>query len=887
LLEKVKNVKKIDFAKLLGGFLMEDKKIRTNPYDWINPVGDPKLFAGRKEELSKIMDEILRIKGESRITPIIAITGERRVGKTSLLLRVKEKCEEYQIQSVTIPIEIKKVESDWEFWSEIFNGLFFAARNKGIDITGCRKIPFGFTPDATDSESPKLFALNGLMFPEEYKYYLSGAMAQTSTFIIQNDLEKIIEAFKEVGYEGLILILDEAHILVDSQGIKQQIRNTIQKLANCGIVFAGETKLGHMFTNPSEPFFGQAKVIPLGNFIEQDEVVQCALLPLKEDEIKLISPMTIQYIARLSRGKPNQIRLICSSIYTRFANKQQEDLNITIDVLDDVLESVVHAYEDRDLKDRVGGIQRLNSCDLELLYNMTRYPNWRIQDIVDLDESFRGDCRSSRAISRRVSFLEDKHRYFVQIGLMIDDKERFQLAGGEFISLYLRFFYETRKYGELSKGLVLGKGPPTPFGETTEKLVRSLVYHFGQAPELQSLIFHHYHRDFGDIVEKVKQRFSVLEQLKNGKRPQGKDLGQLMVECLATCELIGKAGNYYLLCLSVRNRDNPRQIIQVELYFDLEQNYTFDLVSLFKLLNQQAADARVLIEGYSGFWVELPDLVGLLKAIGIMFEDLLERVPLSVKWHLSSIQYLVKKQENTEDKLNEETQDGDAETEAKNWIELYSKGNEEDAKKYLIQRLGKTEERRKRARLYNDLGYIRSGGNPKEYELGRKDLETAFDLHYSNLPLTLLNLSYLDLEQAHYEKGIEKIHAALLLCFSPIQTEATYLRLLLPENHLGFKVRCEQHPANVIEAGYINLAYAILKLEGYDGSLKVLEEGAELFPSSIQLKHALARLYIHKKRVDSALPIYSEISQSQSLNKYMEFEIKYFQRHLNRKRGRK
>ena len=47
--------------------------------------------------------------------------------------------------------------------------------------------------------------------------------------------------------------------------------------------------------------------------------------------------------------------------------------------------------------------------------------------------------------------------------------ERFQLSGGEFLSLYLRFFYETRKYGRLSKGLILGKGPPTPFGETTEK----------------------------------------------------------------------------------------------------------------------------------------------------------------------------------------------------------------------------------------------------------------------------------------------------------------------------------------------------------------------------------------------------------------------------------
>ena len=724
---------------------MQDKTDKINPYDWINPIDDPKLFAGRKEELSKIMDEILRIKGETRVTPIIAVTGERRVGKTSLLLRIKEKSKEQKIKSVIIPIEETRVGNEWEFWSEIFNGLFFSALNEGIDISGVPKMHMGFTSDVAETNSQQMHTLNGLMFPKEYKLYLSGARVQPSTFIIQNDFERIIKAFQEVGFKGLILILDEAHILLNAQGIKQQVRNTIQNVSNCGIVFAGETMLSHMFTNPSEPFFGQANVIPLGNFIDLDEVVECALQPLRDDELRLMSPMTIQYIARLSRGKPNQIRLICSSIYKRYVKGQQKDLNITIDVLDDVIENIAHAYEDPDLKDRVSGIQRLDSVDLELLYNMTRYPNWNIQDVIELDESFRGDCRSNRVISRRKHCLEEKHGHFIQLGLMIDDKERYQLVGGEFISLYLRFFYETRKYGKLSRRLILGKGPPTPFGETTEKLVRSLAYHFGQTPELQSLVFHHYHRDFGDIIEKVKRRLSVLEQLRGGKKPEGKDLDELILQCFTTCELIRKEGNYYLLCLSVRNRDNPRQVIQVELYFDLDQNYVIDLVSLFKVLNQQAEDARVLIEGYSGFWVELPDLIGLLNAAGIVFEDLLKSVPLSLKWHLTSIQHLIKDQEKTEGKVSENTQDPETETENEDarWIELYAKGEEEEAERYLIQRLAQTEERSERARLYNDLGYIRCGNKLKKYNLGRKDLETAFDLHYTGLLVTLLNLSYL------------------------------------------------------------------------------------------------------------------------------------------------
>jgi len=146
------------------------------------------------------------------------------------------------------------------------------------------------------------------------------------------------------------------------------------------------------------------------------------------------------------------------------------------------------------------------------------------------------------------------------------------------------------------------------------------------------------------------------------------------------------------------------------------------------------------------------------------------------------------------------------------------------------------------------------------------------------------NKHYLDLEEENYNKGIEKINATLLLSLSPIQTKAAYLRLRLPENHFGFRVKCEQHPANIIEAAYINLAYAVLKLEGYEEALKVLEEGIDLFPSSIRLKQALARLYIYKKRVDLALPIYTEISPSPSLDKYIEFEIKYFQRHIGQRK---
>ena len=76
-------------------------------------------------------------------------------------------------------------------------------------------------------------------------------------------------------------------------------------------------------------------------------------------------------------------------------------MNITIEALDDVLDSISATYTEYDVRQKVDTIRRLSSIDLETLYNMTRYPNWAIEDIVELDESFRAEGKSLAASSRR------------------------------------------------------------------------------------------------------------------------------------------------------------------------------------------------------------------------------------------------------------------------------------------------------------------------------------------------------------------------------------------------------------------------------------------------------------------------------------------------------
>ena len=864
---------------------------KKNPYDWINPIVEAKLFAGRRKELDTVEEEIARLADAKPIIPMIAIVGERRVGKTSLMRRVEEMCRKYQLLAILTSVTNTIANDAWYFWQEIFSNLLFHAEKAGILLDPEAKRHFGFQiPRKEESAQTDHVVMGDLWFPKAYSMHLatSGPPGLTN-LILEHDMKTIIDGLLVAGYQGILLMLDEAQVLMEAQDIKQQVLYVVREANRCGIIFAGESRLSTMFTEPLEPFFSQARVVSLKSFTNVSDVAECALLPLSKDEQQLMSPMTVDYLSRLSQGKPNQIRLICHSIYNRYIRGEQDDLNITIDVLDDVLDIVTEAFQEVELRTRIDAIRRLGSVDLELLYNMTRYPNWSVKDIIDLDESFRGEAKSDLATTRRERNLTKKQEYFVSLGLMVKDTDRYILAGGEFVSLYLRFWHEVRRYGKLSRGLVLGKGPPTPFGEKSEKLVQSLSYVLGESPKLGRFIFHPYYRDEGDIIGSIKRRFSMLAKLVAGERPDGEDMLGLLGECFNVCEMVGKEGAFYLLCLSLRNLENPREVMQVELYFDAAQMRAIDLLSLFNLMNQQAYDARVLIERYDGFLIELPDLASLLKAVGVPSLDvLLAQIGVVERWRLTSIQHLIQSGKATTGVEHASDRDEDGE-ESGRWIALYTKGDESGAEEYLVKKLEEARERHVQAKLYNDLGYMRCGPKLKNNPLARRNLETALALHYLQLPLTLLNLSYIDIDEGKedkYESAIERIEEALLLTFSRLEIEASYLRLRLPENHLGFREKWEQHPANVIEASYINLAYALLKSKGYQEAFDVLQEGLSLIPSSTRLRHALARLYLFKKNAALAKPIYEELSQKPLPDKGIELEIIVLSRGLRLTRAK-
>ena len=849
---------------------MDSKTIAPNPYDYIHEVRDRALFAGRREELAQLEEEVAALAAEQGIPPMVAIVGERRIGKTSVSLRVQEICKEYRVLALRVSLTDVTAADPWEFWQEVFHELRSFIRGQ---VNPNASFGLGV------AEGSARIGLNETQ-PEFFSAYNHRMAAAPPNPLVYEGLKSLIAEVTEANHHGVLLIIDEAHLVVPNRGITQQLRFAVHEAGRCGVVFVGEPGLAQLFSDHGQPLFAQGKVISLDNFAAQTDVAECALLPLTEDDQRLVSPMTIDYLVKLSQGKPNQIRLICHSIYNRYQKGQQADLNITIEALDDVLDTIANTYTDYDVRQKVQTIRTLNSVDLETLYNMTRYPNWAIADIVELDESFRAEGKSIAASSRREAMLQEKREKFVELGLMVEDTQNFILAGDEFLSLYLRFWYEISKYGELSRSLVLGKGPPTPFGEKTEKLIRFIAWELGRPPSFVINTFAARDYEYGDRVQAVKSRFTALEALMQGNPLQPGENPDVVYEWFKTCELVRDPGAYHVLCLWVRNRENPRETVATEIYFDSAENPLFLPVPMLDSLRQRADSSRISIEGSDNFTADLPSLTGLLEMLRAPnLDELMSQVDLLIRWRLASVQHYVGGGDGTAPEP-----DGADATESGEWLKLYGDGKFVDAEENLILSLRNENDRRARARLLNDLGYIR-------YELQKKDeakrdLQQALDLHFHHLTVTLANLGVACLDDEDYKGAISYFQDAIFLTVAPEDVAASYLRLRLPTGHLARKGDWEQNPANVLEASYINLSFALLQSGNVQDATDVLQEGLDLIPSSVRLKHASARLLVSQNRVDLADPLYLEIDQQPNLDTALANEAKRILRLSPRQRSR-
>jgi tetratricopeptide (TPR) repeat protein len=299
------------------------------------------------------------------------------------------------------------------------------------------------------------------------------------------------------------------------------------------------------------------------------------------------------------------------------------------------------------------------------------------------------------------------------------------------------------------------------------------------------------------------------------------------------------------------------------------------------LLTAQAEAARILVEAVDSWSVKLPTLDDLIKTTsGQTLNEVLERgANMTTKWMVLSLKKIVEEEDAGDDGAGKKDKDADDEDDPREWLNLYKSNKLAEAIELLTKRLAKNPRRPAAARIYNNLGYMKY--DLKDHvEAARRDMERARDLHFFELPLTLLNLGVVAIDNGAFADAIQTIEDALLLTVGRESIDASFLRLRLLGGHLMFAQRekWEQHPANVLEAAYVNLGYALAREGDHDAARDVLEEGLELVPSSSHLRHALARLHLSQRRAQLADPLYAQLSDMLLSDSALAGEVRAYRR---------
>ena len=138
-----------------------------NPFDYANPVMDPKLFAGRKNEL----EEIEYYLNQAQLAPRainLALIGDRASGKTSLLNMIEGGAKQRGFCTVRIDLDESDIETQLVLFLKLFDGILTTACKEGAfeGIHGKTFETYRNMIDANEIPDDKTFC--AFIFPMQY-----------------------------------------------------------------------------------------------------------------------------------------------------------------------------------------------------------------------------------------------------------------------------------------------------------------------------------------------------------------------------------------------------------------------------------------------------------------------------------------------------------------------------------------------------------------------------------------------------------------------------------------------------------------------------------------------------------------------------------------------
>ena len=408
-----------------------------NPYDFVNPIKDPKLFAGRQEELKEIDYYLELSRSKAPKYNHLALIGERASGKTSLLNMVEYKANEKGFLSVKIPLNKETSSSDVLFFKEVIDGIMTKGIEKGMygGIKGKTYRSFRRLIDNLDIkvEIPLYFgtAYIGLKKKEHE--------AGIPQHVLIHDLKELLKEAKKRGIATIVLLFDECDLLAQNETLLQKIRNAFMEVEGYILAFSGTERMFPALSDVFSPIPRFFKRINVENF-DFKETEECILKPLTEEESKILDRRSIGEIHWLTGGLPYEVNLISHYVYRRHQETRSPTIGLSVEVLDDVLNELerLRKGEHHEIANK---IRACGPQQLKALISLTEFPKSRQEWLVKyalLDDLQFLTPKKAVEESRITNLVIEQ----LKMSGIIEENSDIQLffKGDQFDFLYLKYY---------------------------------------------------------------------------------------------------------------------------------------------------------------------------------------------------------------------------------------------------------------------------------------------------------------------------------------------------------------------------------------------------------------------------------------------------------------
>ena len=414
-----------------------------NPYDFINPVRDPDLFAGREEELKEIDYYLELSRSKSPKYTHLALIGERATGKTSLLNMIEYKANEKGFLSVKIPLNKETSSSDVLFFKEVIDGIMTKGTEMGMygGIKGTTYRLFRRVVDRLDAkvEIPLYFGTAYIGLKE--KEHEVGIPQH----VLIHDLKELSKEAKKHEIPTIVLLLDECDLLAQNETLLQKIRNAFMEVEGYILAFSGTERMFPALSDVFSPIPRFFKRISVGNF-DFKETEECILKPLTEEEKKILNRGSIGEIFWLTGGLPYEVNLIAHYMYRKYEETESPKIGLSVEVLDEVLKELERLREGEHHE----VANRIQSCGpqyLKVLISLTEFPNTRKEWLVKYTLLDKLHSLTPKKAVEETGITDLVIEQLKLSGIIEENSdEKLSFKGDQFDFLYL-------KYYAISKGI--------------------------------------------------------------------------------------------------------------------------------------------------------------------------------------------------------------------------------------------------------------------------------------------------------------------------------------------------------------------------------------------------------------------------------------------------